>query len=281
MSLDITPLSQALGAEIRGLDLSEPLDASTTAEIEDAWHEHIVLVFRDQDLDEDAQLRFAGQFGTLGERARPVERRAEGADTNSAIMLVSNIRENGVPIGSLRDGEMWFHHDMSYTEAPYKGTMLYAIEIPSVGGNTRFANMYKAYDALPEATRDRIRGMRALHIYDFALTERVDLAGDISGYKHQIQPIAVTHPVTGRKALYVNPLITARIEDASADEGDALLGELFEFTGHPELIYEHAWRPGDLVMWDNWCSCHARTDFPETERRLLRRCTILGQKLYE
>ncbi len=281
MSLDITPLSEALGAEVRGLDLNEPLAASTVAELTDAWHEHIVLVFRDQDLDEDAQLRFAGQFGTLGERARPVERRAEGADTNSAIMLVSNIRENGVPIGSLRDGEMWFHHDMSYTEAPYKGTMLYAVEIPSVGGNTKFANMYKAYDALPEATRDRIRGMRALHIYDFALRERVDLTGDISGYKHQIQPIAVTHPVTGRKALYVSPLITARIEDTTAADGERLLEELFDFTRDAALIHEHVWRPGDLAMWDNWCSCHARTDFPETERRMLRRCTILGQKLHE
>ena len=281
MSIDITPLSQALGAEIRGLDLGEPLKASTIVEVEDAWHEHIVLVFRDQDLDEDAQLRFAKQFGTLGERARPAERRAEGADYNSAIMLVSNVRENGIPIGSLRDGEMWFHHDMSYTEAPYKGTMLYGIEIPSIGGNTKFANMYKAYDMLSETIRDRIRGMRALHIYDFALRERVDLAGDISGYKHKAQPIAVTHPGTGRKALYVNPLITARIEDVSADEGNALLDELLEFTEQPELIYEHVWRPGDLVMWDNWCSCHARTDFPETERRLLRRCTILGQPLYE
>ena len=281
MSLDITPLSRALGAEIRGLDLGEPLSASTVAEIEDAWHEHVVLVFRGQDLDEDTQLRFAGQFGRLGERARPPERRPEGADYNSAIMLVSNVRENGVPIGSLRDGEMWFHHDMSYTEEPYKGTMLYGIEIPRVGGNTLFANMYKAYDSLSEATRNRIRGMRALHIYDFTLRERVELAGDISRYKHQIQPIAITHPVTGRKALYVNPLITARVEDTPTDEGDALLDELFEFTKRPELIYEHAWRPGDLVMWDNWCSCHARTDFPESERRMLRRCTILGQKLYE
>ena len=240
-----------------------------------------MLVFREQDRDEDAQLRFAKQFGTLGERARPAERRAEGADYNSAIMLVSNVRENGVPIGSLRDGEMWFHHDMSYTEAPYKGTMLYGIEIPSIGGNTKFANMYKADDKLSEATRDRIRGMRALHIYDFALREKVETAGDISGYKHIVQPIAVTHPVTGRKALYVNPLITARVEDASPDEGDALLDELIEFTEQPELIYEHVWRPGDLVWRDNWRSCQARTDYPETERRLLRRCTILGQPLYE
>ena len=281
MNLDITLISEALGAEVAGLDLREPLDAATVAAIEDAWHEHIVLVFRDQDLDEDAQLRFAAQFGELGERARPPERRAEGAGYNAAIMLVSNVRENGVPIGSLRDGEMWFHHDMSYTEAPYKGTMLYGIEIPSVGGNTLFANMYKAYDRLSEATKERIRGMRALHVYDFALRERVDVAGDISGYKHRIQPVAVTHPVTGRKALYVNPLITARIEDTPADESEKLLDELFEFTRDDRLIYEHVWRPGDLLMWDNWCSCHARTDFSETERRLLRRCTILGQPLYE
>ncbi len=281
MYLDITPISEALGAEVAGLDLREPLDAATVAAIEDAWHEHIVLVFRDQDLDEDAQLRFAAQFGALGERARPPERRAEGADYNAAIMLVSNVRENGIPIGSLRDGEMWFHHDMSYTEAPYKGTMLYGIEIPSVGGNTLFANMYKAYDRLSEATKERIRGMRALHVYDFALRERVDVAGDISGYKHRIQPVAVTHPVTGRKALYVNPLITARIEDTPADESEKLLDELFEFTRDDRLIYEHVWRPGDLLMWDNWCSCHARTDFSEAERRLLRRCTILGQPLYE
>ena len=281
MYLDITPISEALGAEVAGLDLRAPLDAATVAAIEDAWHEHIVLVFRDQDLDEDAQLCFAAQFGELGERARPPERRAEGAGYNAAIMLVSNVRENGVPIGSLRDGEMWFHHDMSYTEAPYKGTMLYGIEIPSVGGNTLFANMYKAYDRLSEATKKRIRGMRALHVYDFALRERVDVAGDISGYKHRIQPVAVTHPVTGRKALYVNPLITARIEDTPADESEKLLDELFEFTRDDRLIYEHVWRPGDLLMWDNWCSCHARTDFSETERRLLRRCTILGQPLYE
>jgi taurine dioxygenase len=281
VNLDITRISDALGAEIAGLDLREPLDSATVAAIEDAWHEHIVLVFRDQDLDEDAQLRFAAQFGELGERARPPERRAEGADYNAAIMLVSNVRENGIPIGSLRDGEMWFHHDMSYTEAPYKGTMLYGIEIPSVGGNTLFANMYEAYDRLSEATKERIRGMRALHVYDFALRERVDVSGDISAYKHRIQPVAVTHPVTGRKALYVNPLITARIEDTPADESEKLLDELFEFARDDRLIYEHVWRPGDLLMWDNWCSCHARTDFSEAERRLLRRCTILGQPLYE
>lgn len=280
-TLEIAPLSGALGAEIRGVDLSKPLDDETVAAIDAAWMEHIVLLFRDQELHEDDQTAFAARFGDVGVRARPAERRPEGADYNDAIMLVSNVKENGRYVGSLPDGEMWFHHDMCYDPAPYKGTFLYAMELPSTGGNTLFANMYKAYDALPMATRARLEGKRALQIYDFAMREQVDISGDIARYKHHIQPVTVSHPVTGQRALYVNPLITARIEDVDADESRDLLAELFEFTRNSEIIYEHEWRTGDLVMWDNWCSCHARTDFPATERRVLRRCTIKGQPLHE
>ena len=279
--MEIVPLSGALGAEIRGLDLREPLDAATTDAIEKAWHEHIVLLFRGQTLSEDQQLAFARRFGELASRARPVERRNEGPDYNDAVMLVTNVKKDGKYIGSLPDGEMWFHHDMCYDEAPHKGTFLYAIELPSIGGNTRFANMYSAYDMLAEPTKHRIRGQRALQIYDYATRERVDIADDISKYKHYIQPVSITHPVTGRRALYVNPLITARIEDLPSDESGRLLDELFGFSETGAIIYEHEWRVGDLVMWDNWCSAHARTDFPETERRMLRRCTIRGQKLAE
>ena len=281
MGITVTPLSDALGAEIGGLDLREPMDEATRAEVIDAWHEHIVLLFRGQDLDQDAQLRFATQFGSVGERSRPPERRPEGSDYNAAIMLISNIRQNGVPIGSLPDGEMWFHHDMSYVEEPHKGTMLYGIDIPSAGGNTMFANMYKAYDGLSEEIKHKIAGRTALHVYDFGTVGRVDIENGFDQYKHYVQPIAITHPVTGRKALYVNPLITVRIEGVPRDESDALLRELFAFADRPEVIYSHAWRPGDLVMWDNWCSCHARTDFDEAETRLMRRCTILGQPLHE
>ena len=281
MSISVVPLSDALGAEVRGVDTSAPLDDETRAALIDAWHEHIVLVFRDQDLSEDGQIAFAKLFGQVGERARPVERRPEGADYNAAIMLVSNIRQNGVPIGSLPDGEMWFHHDMCYVEAPYKGTFLYGIEIPSSGGNTLFANMYKAYDGLSDETKQRIAGLKALQIYDYHQTAQVDVDGDISPYKHWYQHLAITHPATGRKALYVNPLMTAKVDGIARTDSDALLEELFAFADRREIIYEHEWRPGDLVMWDNWCSCHARTDFPETERRMLRRCTILGQPLHE
>jgi taurine dioxygenase len=281
MTLDVRPISPALGIEVRDLDLRVPLPADTIAELTRLWHDNVLLVFRDQQLSEDEQLGFASQFGKIGARARPPERRPEGADYNAHVMLITNIRRNGVPIGSLPDGEMWFHHDMCYTAAPHKGTMLYAIEIPSRGGNTKYANMYRAYDALPPVTKARIKGRKALQIYDFGTVGRVDIDGDIAKYPHYWQPVAITHPITGRKALYVNPLITVRIEGMTRAESDALLEELFEFQTRDELIYEHVWRVGDLVMWDNWCSCHARTDFPASETRLLRRCTVLGQPLTE
>ena len=279
--LDIRPLSDAIGAEIRGVDLSKPLDADTVAAIKDAWHEHIVLLFRDQDIDTDQQIAFAEHFGDVGTRSRPAERRPEGADYNASIMLVSNVKKDGKYIGSLPDGEMWFHHDMCYDKAPHKGTFLYAMELPSTGGNTLFANMYAAYDRLSDDMKERVKGQRALQIYDFATRETVDISDDISKYKHEVQSVTITHPVTGRRALYVNPLITARIEDIPEDDSRAMLDELFAFADDPSIAYEHEWRLGDLMMWDNWCSCHARTDFPASERRMLRRCTVKGQPLYE
>ena len=172
MSLRIEKLHEAIGAEVTGIDLAKPLGRGEVAEIERAWLDHIVLVFRGQDLDQEAQLRFAGRFGIVGERSRPAEIRPEGADSHPAIMLVSNIRENGKPIGSLPDGEMWFHHDMCYVAEPYRGTMLYAIDIPSHGGNTLFANMYAAYERLGPATKERIAGARALQIYNYSVTEK-------------------------------------------------------------------------------------------------------------
>lgn len=279
--MEVVPLKDTIGAEVRGLDLREALDADTRTALVDAWKKHIVLLFRDQELDEGSQIAFANRFGEVGVRARPVDRRPEGADYNAAIMLVSNAKENGKYIGSLPDGEMWFHHDMCYDRMPHKGTFLFAMELPSTGGNTCFANMYEAYDRLPEETRKALKGRRALQIYDYATREQVDISDDISKYKHYVQPVVVTHPETGRKALYVNPLMTARIEGLPADESRDLLAELFAFTENTEIIYEHVWRKGDLMMWDNWCSTHARTDFPPTELRMLRRCTIKGRELHE
>ena len=276
MTLDLQPL-HGIGAAVRGVDIAKPLDAQTADAIGRAWAEHLILVFPGQTLDDAAQIRFAGAFGKVGERSRPAERRPEGADYNGAIMLVSNIRRNGVPIGSLPDGEMWFHHDMCYVEKPHRGTFLYAIEVPSTGGNTKFANMYRAYESLPQRLKDKIRGRRALHVYDYGTAEKIDIEQrGLDGIRHHWHPVAIGHPITGRMALYVNRLMTVQIEGLPREESDAALLELFDCAENPAHVYEHQWTPGDLIMWDNYASMHARTDFPASERRLLRRCTIEG-----
>lgn len=278
MSLSITPLSPACGAEIAGVDLSHPLDKATAEAIYCAWLDHVVLVFRGQKLEEEDQRRVAGYFGAVGERARPLERRPEGSDYDGRFMLITNVRdEKGNPIGSLPDGEMWFHHDMSYVPEPHKATFLYALKIPSRGGNTQFANMYKAYENLPAELKRKLAGRRVLHVYDYATVGRIDPdAADLSRVKHQWQPIFIANPETGRIALYVNRLMAARIEGLPRGESDEILERLFAVVEDPAIRYEHVWKPGDLVMWDNRCSCHARTDFPREEVRMLRRCTVLG-----
>lgn len=277
MDFTVEPTGAALGARITGIDLGQPLRPETVRAIHDAWMEHIVLVFPGQQLTQDEQLAFAGRFGSTGTRSRAAERRPEGADYNEGIMLVGNIRdEKGNYTASLPDGEMYFHHDMCYMPEPHKGTFLYAIDLPSRGGNTLFTNMYRAYDRLPAALKQSLAGRRVLQVYDYQMTQTVDVDGDLTGIHHRLQPIFVTNPDTGRTALYVNRLMSARIDGLPRDESDAILKELCDIAEAPDNVYEHVWTKGDLAMWDNRCSTHARTDFPASERRLLRRCTLLG-----
>ncbi len=245
----VRPLSPALGAEISGIDLRDPIDDALKQKFLDAWHQHLVILLRNQTLDEDAQVRFAETFGppakTTSGRTFSVK--------HPSVMLISNIREDGRPIGALPDGEMHFHTDQCHQEIPAKATMLYAIEIPSKGGNTLFANAYTTDTTLRTANYDDAK----------------------SSYWH---PVARTHPATGRKALYVNRLMTREIEGLRREESDAILQKLFDHQEQPKFVYEHVWRPGDILMWDNRCTLHARTDFSAGERRLLRRVTILGEK---
>ena len=278
MSLTITPLVAPLGAEVTGIDLREVLDKETADRIYAAWLDHIVLVFRDQELSKDEQLAFAGHFGSVGDRATPKDLQNEVANGyDGRIMLVTNQRdEKGNYIGSLQDGEMWFHHDMSYTPAPHKATLLHALELPSVGGNTKFANMYMAYENVPDALRENLRGRRVLQAYNRSMLERVDPEQGLDDIAHQWQPIFVKHPETGRISLYVSHLISAWIEGLPRDESEAILEQLVAIAEDPGLVHEHIWRDGDFVMWDNRCSTHARTDFPPEQSRLLRRCTIEG-----
>jgi len=234
-----------------------------------------VLVFPGQKLSDPEQRRFAETFGPLGARKRRREDRPSG-DGNDHVMLITNIRENGVPIGSLPDGEMLFHHDMCYQRAPDMATFLYGIEIPSWGGQTLFANMYSAYDTLPRDIRDRIDGRLVAQVYQYHPMNRIEADEDFSAYDHHLQPAVVVHPMTGRKALYVNQLMSVRIEGLPRGESEELLAFIRAHVARPEHVYAHSWTPGDLVMWDNVCSCHARTDFPPEETRLLRRCTVAG-----
>ncbi len=271
--IQVRPLSPAIGAEIIGVDLGRALDDAVFADILDTWHRHLVILFRDQTLSEEDQVRFAERFGSPARIHTP-----QFATSHPAVMLISNIRKDGKLIGALPDGEMQFHSDQCHQEKPAMASLLYAIEIPSKGGDTLFANGYLAYETLPEAVKRRIEGRKAVNAYDYdsAATKR---GGDVGtaapSYAH---PVVRTHPATGRKALYVNRLMTRRIEGLPAEESDELLNLLFDHQENPDFIYAHVWRPGDLLMWDNRCALHARTDFSADERRLLRRVTILGEK---
>jgi taurine dioxygenase len=285
IDIQVTPLSPACGAEITGVDLTRPLSTREVRAIKDAWGRHLVLVFRGQQLSQDDQLRFASYFGDLGSRRKAPEAlrsRAEGIrQDNEKVLLVTNIKVDGQPIGAFGDGEFWFHIDSGYTPRPYRYTFLYALELPSRGGNTMFSNMYKAYEAVPPALKEKLRGKTALHIHEYNRAMQADHSGDISGIPHAFHPVFITHPDTGRKTLFVDRLMTTRIEGMSVGESDAILQQLYDIGERREFIFEHVWKLGDFLMWDNRCTIHARTDFPKEERRLLRRCTVEGEPLYE
>jgi len=278
--MKVTPLSKALGAEITDLDLRKPLDDATVKAIRDAFDQNIFVVFREQELSEDDQLRAAGYFGKVHIRRRPVTTRDPGGAFDTPFMLVTNIVENGKSIGVFGDGEMWFHHDTSYYPEPHRATLLYSMKLPSWGGNTCFSNMYKAYENIPQPLRDKLEGKKVLQVHDYKRRERLDIDKiDLNAVRHHEQPIFITHPATGRKALYISRLMSARILGLARDESETVLEKLFDISEDPAIVYEHEWKLGDLVIWDNWCSIHARKDFPREEPRLMRRLTIEGQAM--
>lgn len=267
----IRPLSPALAAEIRGIDLSQPLDDGTIANIRQKWLDHLVLVFRCGVITEDDQAQFAGYFGTtVGARSK---QRGDGGDRR--LMLVSNIRKNGAPIGSLPDGELMFHSDSVFLEKPLMGAMLYAEEIPATGGHTLFANMYHAYETLPDHLRDRIKDLKAVNAFDYETQVKTGRF-DRTSTPRAVHPAVRTHPETGRKALYINRLMTEEFIDLPQSESDELLKILFAHAEKSDHVYQHVWKTNDLVMWDNRCTQHARTDFPADQRRLLRRVGLEG-----
>ena len=274
MLINVEPISEALGARITGIDLSEPMDDKAFEAIHHAWLDYQVLVFPDQKLGEMDQVRFTKGFGEPGGRNRKVPTAEGGSVSHPGIMLISNIRKDGKPIGSLPDGEMMFHSDGAYAKRPFRYTLLYAIEIPSVGGNTRFANMYKAYQYMPDALKSKLTGCHAEHQYYAGSVDKDKPTASLTGSRQH--PLFIEHEETSRIALYASRLLTTRILELPGDESNVVLEELFDHAEKPEFVYEHIWTPGDFVIWDNRCTNHARTDFSEGERRLLRRTTVLG-----
>ncbi len=280
-TITVTPLHPVIGAEIGGVDLAKELDAATIDTIRQAWFDHSVLLFRGQEISGEDQLRFAGQFGPIAERHTPKAgaRRADSPDWTN-LMPISDERDaDGNPVGALGHGEMWFHTDKCYHQRPHRASFLYGIEIPSEGGHTKFASLYAARDNIPEDVRRGLEGARVMQGYDYGCDKRLDLDVNLDNIFHYSQPIFVTNPGSGRKALYVSRLNSMWIEGMDRAESETILAKLFDITEDPAIVYEHVWRPGDLLMWDNLACLHARTDWPDDQARMLRRCTTLGEPL--
>lgn len=281
--ITIALLGDVLGAEVIGLDLSRPLVAEDFARIHRAHLEHHVLVFRDQQITPAQQVDFSRRFGPL--QIHVLSQFALAG--HPEILIISNIKEHGQPIGLGDAGHFW-HSDLSYVEKPSLGSMLHAQELPAEGGDTLFANQHLAWDRLPEHLKTAVQGLRAEHTYLARYEElrarnpwRPALTQEqIDKVRPVVHPVVRTHPENGRKALFVSEHFTTRIVGLPEDESRDLLGQLFAHSTQPSLQYRHAWQPGDIVFWDNRSVTHLAAGTPEHLRRKLYRTTIEGSVPY-
>ena len=280
MTITVTPTGAALGARVTGVDLSRELPPETVEKLRTIIHEHIVVIFPGQEFSPQDQLRFARYLGPAKQRKLPDDYDVPKSSREvPGIAYVSNIRdEDGKIDGVIPDGEMWFHHDTCYKPEPDRYTMLYGVKIPRKGGNTLWGNMITAWETLPDDLKNKLEGRKALNVYDYATMGQPDLAG-LEAMEHAWQPAMVPHPVTGRKALFVNRLMSCRLEGMDDAEGREILNAVFDHAEQRKFIYEHAWTVGDFVIWDNLSCTHARTHFDLGDDRRLRRCKVNGTVL--
>jgi taurine dioxygenase len=278
-SFEVESFDAPLGAEILGLDLNLPLSARDFQRIHKAHLDHHLLVFRDQRITPQQQVDFSRRFGPLQIHVL----RNFQLPSHPEVLIISNIIEDGQPIGLGDAGHFW-HSDLSYKETPSLGSLLHAQELPAEGGDTLFANMHLAWDTLPIALRNAVQDARAEHSY---LTQYEELRrrspfrpaltqAQIDEVKPVVHPVMRTHPETGRRALFVSEHFTTRIVGIPEDESRALLAELFAHSVLPAHIYRHRWAPHDLVFWDNRSLMHLAGGTPEHLRRKLYRTTIEG-----
>jgi taurine dioxygenase len=277
-ALAVIPTGAALGATATGVDLRNLSDAQFTR-IMQAWHEHSVLLFRDQTLTDQDLIAFSRRLGDL-DWAPVQENGRRFVEGLPEIYIVSNVKVNGEPIGSLGDGEAVWHTDMSYLELPPKASMLYALEVPPTGGNTSFCTMYGIYEALPQQLKDRIAGLQIKHdgTYNSGGYVRLGVTptDDPRSSPGAAHPLVCTHPASGRRMLYLGRRRNAYLLGLELAESEALLDELWSVVDRPEFSWEHVWRVGDLVLWDNRCTMHRRDAFDPSSRRIMHRTQVKG-----
>ena len=280
MAISVAPLTPAVGAQVSGVDLAS-IGEEEFPLIEKAWHRHSVLLFRDQQLTDDDLLRFSRRLGELD----PPPNQEHGRQSPPGypdIYVVSNVLdEKGQPIGALGAGEAVWHTDMSYLDLPPDASMLYALEIPSSGGNTYLCGMQAAWASLPAALKMKVRGRRIKHDGTFNsggyLRQGVTPTDDPHRAPGAWHPAVCTHPVTGVPALYLGRRRNSYVEGLAQAESDALLDELWAYATSPEFVYGHRWRLGDLLLWDNRSTMHRRDPFDNAARRVMHRTQIKGK----
>lgn len=278
----VIPTGGALGADIDHVDLSRELSSDEFAAIERAWMDHLVLRFRNQRLADEQLVKFSQRFGALDRAPVPTNTDPTELPELPEVLVVSNVRVNGRPVGSLGNYESEWHTDMSYNEVCPAASILYAIEIPPAGGDTGFTSMYRAYEALPATTRARIETLSCRH------DSSRNSAGELrKGSKEvtdpreapgAIHPLVRTHPVIRRRALFLGRRRNAYIIGLPLEESEALLNELWAHATKPEFCWYQNWRVGDLIIWDNRCTMHRRDAFDAEMRRRLHRTQISGDR---
>jgi taurine dioxygenase len=284
MSLQVTPHDGAVGATVSGIDLAQPLDAETVKQLRQAWLDHVVLVFNDQRLSDPELMAFARHFGELEFPPSKLLNYTKGSgqkgDISPEINVISNVIEDGKPIGQLGNGEALWHTDSAFVERPPSASVLHALELPPSGGNTSFMDMYAVLAALPTHITARIEGRRskhdASHTSDGALRHDFAESADASLTPGPSHPIIRTHSETRRKALYLGRRLNAYIEGMTVGESEETLDEIWEIVMQTDGVYEHVWSIGDVVMWDNRCAQHRREEFDARERRIMHRSQVQG-----
>jgi taurine dioxygenase len=278
MPFAVRPLTKNLGAEISGLKLADGVSEEVFSAIYRAWLQYQVLLFPPQDLPPDRQVSFARQFGTVQIHVM----NQYHADGYPELYRLSNLDENGHPNGRHPDkGTLAWHTDGSWRRVTGQATIIYGEVVADSGGETHFCDMYGAYERLSAPWKARIAGMRAVHNLDFSRTRRHGEDPMTEAQRLQTppvdHPVVRTHPETGRRCLYLGDHAEYLVGMPYA-EGRAIIEELNALAIHPDLTYEHRWKTGELIVWDNRCLMHRATPYdPFTQRRVVRRCTVLGE----